>query len=236
MGSNNRLIGICQHFELGRFVMSENLARGQWLPSLLDFRDGLRVEQTNSGKIYADVMESILGLINVEFGYDAALAVGDELQLTVPWKERPVADAIELASGHVQFWDSLVSRTTGYTSIRSSDLFAEAFSHASGGYPNVSSYERLEWTGDAILCLAVRQWIWHYFPDADLRKMVTLEGAIISNEALAFVAVQTGLHHYLQHNDHTLPSRIESYICSVQQDGRGLWSTGTTCLVCCRCS
>jgi Ribonuclease III domain len=67
-----------------------------------------------------------------------------------------------------------------------------------------------------------------------LREMVVLESAIISNEVLAFIAAQTGLHRYLQHKDHSLPSRIEGYICSIREDGRGLWSTGTTSFVDCR--
>ena len=59
--------------------MSSTLARGQWLPSCLDFEEGTFTvpKSENSGKMYADIIESILGLIYLEFGYNAALDVGD---------------------------------------------------------------------------------------------------------------------------------------------------------------
>jgi len=208
--------------------MSIGLARGQWLPSLLDAGEGtfLPSRAESRSKIFADVIESILGLVYLEFGYDAAFDVGDELQLTVARHDEPLAeDSVDPAMSNAQLLD-IISRTTGYSSMRRTELMEEAFTHASYGNPNLSSYERLEWTGDAVLSLAARRWIWNNFADMGLDRMVTMEGAIVSNGVLAFVASQSGLHHFLHHKDPTLPTRIEGYICSVRQDGRGLWGTG----------
>ena len=109
--------------------------------------------------------------------------------------------------------------------------------HPSANHPSVPSYQRLEWVGDAVLCLAVRAWILENFPELTLGDMVVYEAALVSNETLAFLSVKYGLQHNLNHRDQSLPSRIESYSWRVREPGNGLWGTGTLydeCLV--RCS
>lgn len=228
IGSNRRLAEVCKHFGLDRFIMSETLARGLWLPALLDFGDDAQQSQRIEvgSKVFADVAESLLGLVYVQCGYDAAFAVGDELQVTVRWQdvEVSVQEASEPSVEKSQMRD-IVQRVTGCNFMGGISLLEEAFCHASAGNLKVQSYERLEWTGDAILCLAARKWIWDNFPDLGLDKMVVLEDSIISNGTLAFISVQTGLRNFLQHKEPTLPGRIENYICNVRQDGHGLWHT-----------
>jgi dsRNA-specific ribonuclease len=207
--------------------MSSNLARGQWLPSCLDFEEESIVPSTseNSGKLYADIIESILGLVYLEFGYKAAIDVGDELKVTLASSEVPIEESCGKKPNVDAHLLETVRQATGYTEFGRLALLQEAFAHPSAGNPDVSSYERLEWVGDAVLCLAAREWVWNNFYELELSEMVTMESAIVSNEVLSFLSVQTGLHHFLEHKDYTLPSRIESYIIGIQEDGAGLWGT-----------
>lgn len=222
------LAQVCHNFGLERFILSSTLARGQWLPSCLDFQEGsiVPLKPENNGKLYADIVESILGLIYLEFGYEAAMEVGNELQLTVTSSESiPDEPSDSKANVDIRLLEC-VQRATGYSGFRRLELLEEAFSHPSASNPNVSSFERLEWVGDAVLCLAAREWIWKNFSEQlELQDMVTMESALVSNEVLAFLSVQAGLHHFLEHRDFTLPPRIESYITSIQEDGCGLWGT-----------
>lgn len=228
MGCNKKLVQVCHQCGFERYILSSPLERGKWLPSCLDFTEDTFVpdEIRNGQKMFADIIESLLGLVYLESDYPTAMAVGDELNVTVTWAEPP----LETPSGQSNLDTHLlenVQRATGYGEFRRPELLEEALSHPSASNPDVSSYERLEWIGDAVLCLTARRWIWSNFYDLDLSDMVTMESAIVSNEVLSFLSIHTGLHRFLDHKDHTLPSRMESYILSIQDDGVGLWGTGT---------
>ena len=119
-----------------------------------------------------------------------------------------------------------VQKFTGYLKYRSLERLEEAFVHPTADNPSVPSYQRLEWVGDAVLCLASREWIYNTFPNISLGSMVTMEGGLVSNEILAFLSVRMGFHRFLDHNDYVLPPKIESYISSLREEGRGLWGTG----------
>ena len=228
MGCNKKLVQVCRQFGLERYILSATLARGMWLPSCLDFsNETIGPKKIETGhKVLADIVESLLGLVYLEFDYHTAMAVADELTVTVNWEE-PI---LEEPSDRVQVDATLlhsVYRATGYSGFSRPELVEEAFSHPTARNPEVPSFERLEWVGDAVLCLSTREWIWNNFSDLELSEMVTMESALVSNEVLSFLSVQTGLHRYLAHKDHTLPARIEAYIYSISEDGCGLWGTGT---------
>jgi dsRNA-specific ribonuclease len=217
---------VCRHLQLNRFVMTAPLARGQWLPTCIDFTEGteLKAEDPLGSKIYADIVESILGLVYLEFGYVVSLKVADELNVTLPWDD----NCVENSNDHDKNLQLLnaVRRCTGYHGFKQPELVDEAFTHPSANHPSVPSYQRLEWVGDAVLCLAVREWIFKKFPEISLGEMVVFEAALVSNETLAFLSIKNGLQHNLNHRDHSLPSRIESYSWSVRELGSGLWGAG----------
>ena len=75
-----------RHLQLYKFIMTEPLARGQWLPAGLNYVEGteLKMEDMMSSKMYADIIESVLGLVYLEYGYETSLKVADELKVTLP--------------------------------------------------------------------------------------------------------------------------------------------------------
>lgn len=207
--------------------MSAPLARGRWIPSLMDFTEGSEVNTNILGtKIFADVLESILGLVYLEFGYTIAMKVADEIGVTLPTEDYNAPKEFE-HEPKVALLDQ-VRLCTGYEGFKENpELVEEAFTHPSANHSTVSSYQRLEWIGDAALCLAMREWIFKNFPEISLGDMVVFEAALVSNETLAFLSMKNGLQHNLNHNDYSIPSRIESYSSAVRELGCGLWGAGT---------
>lgn len=172
----------------------------------------------------SSLVESILGLVYLEFGYAIALNVGGELGVTLQWED-PSEESARSKKGNEQLLTT-VHHCTGYHDFKKPELVDEAFTHPSANHPSVPSYQRLEWVGDAVLCLAMREWIYKNFAwDTSLGEMVVFEAALVSNETLAFLSIKNALQHNLNHRDHSLPSRIESYSWKVQ-NGSGLWGAG----------
>jgi endoribonuclease Dicer len=174
-------------------------------------------------KVCADVIEAVLGFVYLSGGYGLSLDVAKELQLTIPWDE----NAMEIEQGpSPQTTLSLkVKDFTGYENFRSPRLLQEAFNHPTAPSPGSSSYQRLEWVGDAVLSLAAREWIFRQYPEVEVGKMVLMETPLVANASLAFLSHKNGLHGFLNHRDPTLPSRIESYDVALRELGKGLWST-----------
>jgi dsRNA-specific ribonuclease len=190
----------------------------------MTFKEGtdFRKEDEMGPKAYADIIESVLGLVFLECGFETSMKVADELRVTVPWSESEhLPSGFEESPG----LSEAISNCTGYRKFRRKELIIEAFTHPSALSTEVSSYQRLEWIGDAVLCIAVRKWIYENFKEITLGEMVVIEAAVVSNETLAFLAVRYGLQHHLDHRDYSLPSRIEAYTSGVREYGTGLWGT-----------
>jgi dsRNA-specific ribonuclease len=234
MGCNDRLEKTCKQLHFDAFVLTTPLARGQWIPSQLElFKPGeceikgVTSRNPSAGKVYADVMESLLGLIFLNYGYDMALEVADELRLTLPWHiKSDKSSQFKIAPKPKLL--AAAARYTGHASFSRPELVEEAFTHSSALHPEVASYQRLEWAGDAVLCLTVRERIYKQFTDILLGDMVVMEAALVANETLAYISVKNGLPKLINHRDQSLPGRIESYDWSVKELGRGLWGTGKT--------
>lgn len=229
MGTNERLKQICAHLRLEDFIMTRPLSRGKWVPCPLQARQtaNARIIDADVGrmKMLADVIESMLGIIYLEFGYRVSMKVGNELRVTLPWDETDknvacgesgdienmiLLDVVEKCTGHAKTFDH-------------PKLISEAFTHPSAIDASVPSYQRLEWIGDAVLCLYTREWLFKNLREgAKLGDLVVSEGAIVSNETLGFISMKYGLQQYLNHRDQSLPKRIESYCWNVQE-GCGFW-------------
>lgn len=70
-----------------------------------------------------------------------------------------------------------------------------ALTHKSAeGLPH---YERLEFLGDAVLKLAVSQWLYTRFPTMPEGEMTKIRARVVSDETLARVATQLNLGEYL---------------------------------------
>ena len=111
----------------------------------------MKAEDPLGSKIYADIVESILGLVYLEFGYVVSLKVADELNVTLPWDGNCVENSND-QDKNLQLLNA-VRRCTGYHRFKQPEFVDEAFTHPIANHPSIPSYQRLEWVGDAVLCL-----------------------------------------------------------------------------------
>ncbi len=227
------LCQICTHLRLENYILTIPLARGKWIPSPLQIRiTDAKVNDngTQRLKILADVIESILGMIYLEFGYYTSVKVANELHVTFPWDETDTS----VACGEIGDIDNselleVLQKCTGHTeSFSRPKIVSEAFTHPSAIDASVPSYQRLEWIGDAVLCLCAREWLFRNLGEqVSLGDLVVSEGAIVCNETLGFLSMKFGLQEYLNHRDQSLPKRIESYCWNIQE-GCGFWGGGAS--------
>ena len=217
--------------------MMAPLARGKWIPSPLQLVQAphahAKSDNTQRVKVLADVIESILGVIYLEFGYHISMKVGNELHVTFPWDEADtsVACGEEGYIGNSELVN-IVQKCTGHSKeFARPKLLSEAFTHPSAIDASVPSYQRLEWIGDAVLCLCAREWLFRHMGETtSLGDLVVSESAIVSNETLGFLSMKFGLQEYLNHRDQSLPKRIESYCWNIQE-GCGFWGGGEPHLI-----
>lgn len=233
MGCNERLADSCGRLGLDKFILSVPLERGTWTPVQLklctvDQEQPVEPALTSSSpgmKVCADVIEALIGLVYLTSGFEATVEVARELGISLP------TDGSETVKGgnpnlvRSALLD-VVKTVIGKDSFESPQLVEEAFTHPSAVYQDVSSYQRLEWVGDAVLCLAMREWIYNAHPLIEVGDLVNMESALVSNETLAYLCFQNGLHTFINHRDQGLPSRLEHYEWCVKELGRGLWGTG----------
>lgn len=201
------------------------MPHGLELRSSLDDSIAVPHENSPSMKVCADVIESLLGLVYLSAGYEASLSVARELGLILK------RDTTQMQASHDKVnprkaLSEICNRLTGKSVFARPALLEEALTHPSAILEDVPSYQRLEFVGDAVLCLAVREWIYTNYPKLLVGDMVTVEGALVSNEMLGFQCVREGLHRFINHRDQSLPSRLEHYEWCINEEGRSVWGTG----------
>lgn len=82
--------------------------------------------------------------------------------------------------------------------FRNSQLLATALTHRSalnekGGVKKPQSYERLEYLGDAVLELAVSEFVFQQFPKEPEGILTSYRSALVKTETLAKISTQLGL-------------------------------------------
>lgn len=226
MGSNERLERVAEECGFNHFILSCPLNREEWRPSRLQLRkhddsSTKALPPTPSGKVCADVVEAILGLIFVQFGFAKSVEVSLEIGLTF-------VNADKLSRR--DFWSALeddgelLAFATNFTGQPISDprLLHEAVTHPSCVSKPCRSYQTLEWAGDAAVCLAARNWLFHKKEKLSVPTLVVLESTLTSNQSLAYIGHLNGVQRIIDHRMSELPGRFESYKFQLT---RGLWAT-----------
>ncbi|MEY4731119.1 MAG: hypothetical protein RL681_65 [Candidatus Parcubacteria bacterium] len=87
------------------------------------------------------------------------------------------------------------------TSFKNPDLLREALTHRSylNEHPDwdLPHNERLEYLGDAVLELAVTEYLYHKFPEDPEGQLTVLRAALVNYQLLARVAQEIGLEGYI---------------------------------------
>ena len=94
MGSNGNLTNACKKLNLDSFILTVSLSRGLWTPVSMTLLDGdkpVNLSIIADGKVCADVLESLIGLVYLEFDYADAMVCCDALQLTIPHRTQALS-------------------------------------------------------------------------------------------------------------------------------------------------
>ncbi|GJJ07506.1 hypothetical protein Clacol_001708 [Clathrus columnatus] len=156
-------------------------------------------------KAVADVAEAIIGAAYITSGREVALKVAKALNVPVPHIDRwtdfarktlaPPPEAFApLKSGTVEH----IEKAIGHP-FRRPHLLAQALTHASIQGHETTSYERLEFIGDAILDFCSS----HIY--------LLSQSAMVSNSTLAAVCVYSEFHEYLIFESQAIASSINQY-------------------------
>ncbi|KAI1783424.1 hypothetical protein LXA43DRAFT_1187033 [Ganoderma leucocontextum] len=160
-----------------------------------------------------DCMEAILGASFATGGIEMALRAGSALGLSfggaAPWYVRysgtlKEAPAAPLFAG--------LQETLGYT-FKHGHLLLEAMTHPSFRSTDCSSYQRLEFLGDAFIDMVVTEYLYKKFPSATSGQLSWARSRAVCNPALASVAVKRlGLHKLLLINNVELSMAISTHV------------------------
>lgn len=228
LASNANLADVCKKLGFDNFILSRSLSRGEWTPGPLNLigEDGVLVEhKPPSVKVRADVLEALMGLVYSYSGIDAARTLLVEMGLVCPsdgsWEFRKSQEKVVVAKAKLD----AAMNFTGQHTFRNRSLVEEAFCHPTALGSRTPSYQILEWLGDAVLCLAAREWVFKAFPNRSVGDMVRTEALLNSNEALAFLSSRKGIYKYMDHRDQSLQSRLDQYTAELASRHGVLWGT-----------
>ncbi|KAJ0500885.1 putative ribonuclease III [Helianthus annuus] len=102
-------------------------------------------------------------------------------------------------------------------SFKNKRLLEEALTHSS--CTDGLSYQRLEFLGDAVIAQMISNYFFLKYPDVDAGILSRLRAANVSNEKLARVAVNHGLHKYVRHNKATvLNDKVFEFLIEVDEE------------------
>ncbi|XP_050246829.1 ribonuclease 3-like protein 2 isoform X1 [Quercus robur] len=100
--------------------------------------------------------------------------------------------------------------------FKDKSLLKEALTHSSyNNGESFKSYQRLEFVGDAVLGLALSNYVFLAYPNLEPGQLSSLRAANISTEKLARVAVRHGLHRFIRHHAAPLHDKIKEFADAV---------------------
>ncbi|KAK0225141.1 hypothetical protein EDD85DRAFT_221965 [Armillaria nabsnona] len=212
--SNRFLMARALDAGLHRFVTGESHSLRTWRYVLGQDSDAKRYAQrTYPRRSLQDCMEATLGAAFVTGGIPMALRAGFALGLAMgdptPWPERYGIKSERAVS---PLFSQLEERL-GYR-FRNGRLLVEAVTHPSfASFADTTSYQRLEFLGDALLDLVVMHYLYAKFPEATSEQLALPRAKAVCSAALAFLGVKyLDLHMVALINNVELSMAMEDYV------------------------
>ncbi|KAF9569018.1 ribonuclease III [Agrocybe pediades] len=174
-------------------------------------------------KAIADVAEAIIGAAYISGGREVALRTAKAFTLPLSNIERwadfgrkvltPPPNVIaRLPQQSVTAIEEIIGHK-----FNRPHLLGQAMTHSSIQGFEFTSYERLEFIGDAILDFMVIRYIFDRDQTLSPGGLTMLKGAMVSNSALAAVCAWSGLHEYLLFESTALSANIQDYISQLKE-------------------
>jgi dsRNA-specific ribonuclease len=182
---------------LDQFITTKHFTGAKWTPrywaNVLNSTN--QPEKTErSSKLLADVVESLIGVGYLCGGLEKAFVCMQTLLPLEPWSPIPEANVslYEAAPSDItvtQF--DVLEPLIGYT-FNKKTLLLEALTHNSYTGPHVnSSYDRLEFLGDAVLDYIVITRMYAHDPPLSHLKMHAIQSAMVNAAFLTFTMFET---------------------------------------------
>ncbi|KAK0185901.1 P-loop containing nucleoside triphosphate hydrolase protein [Armillaria mellea] len=205
---------------LHRFVTGESHSLRTWRYVLGESEDSdakRYAQRTYPRRSLQDCMEATLGAAFITGGIPMALCAGFALALAfgdpTPWPERYSVKSERVVS---PLFSQLEERL-GYK-FRNGRLLVEAVTHPSfASFADTTSYQRLEFLGDALLDLVVVHYLYTKFPEATSEQLALPRAKAVCSAALAFLGVKyLDLHMVALINNVELSMAMEDYVPTSQ--------------------
>ncbi|ESK86769.1 type iii restriction enzyme [Moniliophthora roreri MCA 2997] len=215
--SNRFLCSRALEVGLERFITSESHKKTRvwrYLEVEPENRQGKRmVKRTYPRRSLQDCMEALVGGAFETGGIPMALHAGVALGLgfggLAPWSMR--YERVEKVAVSPMF--ASLEESLGYK-FRNGELLREAVTHPSfSSYSATSSYQRLEFLGDAILDLVVIHYLYRKFPSATSHQLALPRTKAVCSPALSSVAIRhLQIHKIMLINNVELSTAIAQYV------------------------
>lgn len=197
--SNSSLANAAMRMGLDHFIITKSFTGQRWRPL---YNGGLAANQPErtremSTKTLADVVEALIGASYLDGGLQKAVACLEIFLPEVPW---PIAlrasqilygvyDLQVPVSTHVVEAEKVISHEFNLKT-----LVVEALTHPSHYGPNTSSsYQRLEFCGDAILDNIVTTTAFAHNPPLPTHKLHLIRAALVNANLLGFFCLNLSI-------------------------------------------
>lgn len=216
------------------YIRTRAFDRRTWYPSNMTLKRGkaARTETKHclSHKSIADVCEALIGAAymtstteNMDMAVKAVTAMVCADNHTMPeWNDYFATFIVPKWHGQQttaaqRLTMDRVAEITGYR-FQSAPLVRSAFRHPSYVFEsNIRDYQRLEFLGDALLDMAVVDFLFKRFPEADPKWLTEHKMAMVSNQFLGCLCVKLGLHRHILLATSALLGDIGRYAGQLEQ-------------------
>jgi endoribonuclease Dicer len=232
---NNNLFKHAVEKNLPGYIRTKAFDRRTWYPSNITLKRGkaARTEAKHclSHKSIADVCEALIGA-----AYMTSTSSGD-MDMAVKAVTAMVSSEDHIMGEFSDYfakykapkWHSQqataaqrhavdkVAEITGYR-FQCAPLLRSVFRHPSYVFENnIRDYQRLEFLGDALIDMAVVDFLFKRFPEADPKWLTEHKMAMVSNQFLGCLCVKLGLHKHILLATSALLGDIREYAAQLEQ-------------------
>ncbi|PNP59131.1 hypothetical protein THARTR1_01379 [Trichoderma harzianum] len=220
--------------DMPAYIRTKAFDRRTWYPSNMTLKRGkaakTEAKHCLSDKSIADVCEALIGAAymtstteNMDMAVKAVTAmVCSNDHSMLEYKDYFAAFAVPkwhglLTSAAQRLTVDKVAEITGYR-FKCVLLVRSAFRHPSYVFDTrIPDYQRLEFLGDALLDMAVVDFLFKRFPEADPKWLTEHKTAMVSNQFLGCLCVKLGLHKHILLATSALLSDIGRYASQFEQ-------------------
>ncbi|KAJ4721644.1 Endoribonuclease Dicer-like [Melia azedarach] len=158
-------------------------------------------------KTVADAVEALIGAFLSTGGENAGLIFLDRIGIKVDFLNIPYDRPFQVYAErlvNVRHLESLLKY-----SFRDPSLLVEALTHGSYMHPEIStSYQRLEFLGDAVLDYLITVHLFKEYPELSSRDLTDMRSASVNNLCYARSSVKHGLHEHILRDSQELDKQI----------------------------